>query len=157
MKFTRNILFQFFIDGKVISSGGDLTIVEVGTTATLKWNLTGVPDTVTTVYNIFYYDIKIFESTDSSNTVNKPLAYEPNNNLFEQNKINGILNLNNGNGTLIVTISNVQYKESGVFSFGFQSFVGIKEDVNITLDVQGCFLKCYYFVAPHFLLLNIMY
>ena len=139
MKFTRNILFQFFIDGKVISSGGDLTIVEVGTTATLKWNLIGVPDTVTTVYNIFYYDIKIFESTDSSNTVNKALAYEPNNNPFEQNKINGTLNLNNGNGTLIVTISNVQYNESGVFSFGFQSFVGIKEDVNITLDVQGWF------------------
>ena len=139
MKFTRNILFQFFIDGKVISSGGDLTIVEVGTTATLKWNLIGVPDTVTTVYNIFYYDIKIFESTDSSNTVNKALAYEPNNNPFEQNKINGTLNLNNGNGTLIGTISNVQYKESGVFSFGFQSFVGIKEDVNITLDVQGGF------------------
>ena len=99
---------------------------------------------VTTVYNIFYYDIKIFQHNDQKNTVNKALAYAPDNNPFEQNKINGTLNLNNGNGTLIVTISNVQYKKSGVFSFDFQSFVGIKEDVNITLNVQGRLFVIYF-------------
>ena len=61
------------------------------------------------------------------------MNYNTNNNPFEENRLKGNLNLNNGNGTLSVEISNIQYNESGVFTLEIFK----TEKLNVILDVQG--------------------
>ena len=141
----KKFLNSFIIDCAIISNNGDETpkIFEVGTTAILKWNLNGVPRE-RAYYAIYHYKnnekIKILEKGLDSNTDDKPMSYdENNNNPFEKNKLNGHLNLTNGNGDLNVMISNVQYNQSGVFILDIVVIQNpiIKEEANSTFDVQG--------------------
>ena len=118
-----------------------MKIFEIGTTATLQWNLNGVPDG-STIYNVFYYinkkKIQIFNRGLLTNTYDKSLSVEENNQ-FDRNRLGGHLKLSNGNGKLTVTLLNVQYNESGVFMLDM-TVVGtpnIQEKSNSTLDVQG--------------------
>ena len=136
-----------FSDCKIISKNGvGQRIFEVGTTATLQWNLNGVSNGLT-AYQVFYYNnknkIQILSATPAKNNLDRSMNYVPNNNPFEENRINGHLKLSNGNGKLTFTLSNIQYDESGVFSFDFTPATEIinKASVNLTLDVQGVLLK----------------
>ena len=135
--------FNFIIGETVVQNEGDLKVFEIGNNVTLRWNLVGVPYG-TSIYNIFYYrnDKKnqILSTSSRFSTVNSILNYTLNNNLFEQNRISGNLNLNNGKGTLTINISNVQYNESGVFSLELDSYAGDNTTSNITLDVQSKFI-----------------
>ena len=138
-------LFNFIIGGTVVSNEGDLKVFEIGSNATLRWNLIGVPYG-TSIYNIFYYKNdkknRILSTSSRFSTESRILNYTlNNNNSFEWNRISGNLNLNNGNGTLTINILNVQSNESGVFSLEFESsLAGDNATSNITLDVQSKFL-----------------
>ena len=113
---------------------------EIDSSATLRWNLFGFPD-VYIIYRIAYYKNnkrEILLSTIRNIKVNQALNYNPNNNPFERKRISGNLHLNNGNGTLTIILSNVQYNESGVFSLEIISLAARYGEVNnITLDVQS--------------------
>ena len=140
-----NLVYKlYFIGGKVVSNKGNSKAFEVGSNATLRWNLIGVPSRKS-IYEIFYYKDdkknRILSTSSRFSTENRILDYNLNNNPFEWNKISGNLNLNNGNGTLSINISNVQYNESGVFSLEFESLAGYNIKNNITLDVQSKFLS----------------
>ena len=109
----------------------------------MQWNLNGVPDGLS-IYQIFYNfekkKIRFLSSTLSSYTVDLKINFvKIIYNRFEESRINGHLKLINGNGKLTVTISNVQYNESGVFSFDFTSTDDLdkKGNANFVLDVQG--------------------
>ena len=134
--------FDFIIGGTVVQNEGDLKVFEIGSNVTLRWNLVGVPYG-TSIYNIFHYKNSkknlILSTSSLFSTENRILNYTLNNNPFEWNRISGNLNLNNGNGTLAINISNVQYNESGVFSLEFDSYYGDNTTSNITLDVQSKF------------------
>ena len=120
----------------MISTDEPSKIVEVDTTATLKWNLNGVPngqEVFSILYNKDNKEIQILIVTINSNTENTKLGYAPNNNPFEQNRLNGDVSLNNGKGTVIVTISKIQYNESGAFILDIFK----TENLNVTVDVQG--------------------
>ena len=67
------------------------------------------------------------------------LKYVSNNNPFDQNRISGKLNLHNGNGTLKVELSNVQYDDSGVFEMDLiiDKIQDVQQVANITLDIEG--------------------
>ena len=117
---------------------------EIGSNVTLRWNLVGVPYG-TLIYNIFYYKNdkknRILSTSSRFSTENRILNYTLKNNPFDWNRIAGNFNLNNGNGTLTINISNVQYNESGVFSLEFESsLAGDNATSNITLDVQSKFI-----------------
>ena len=137
--------FNFIIGGTVVQNEGDLKVFEIGSNATLRWNLIGVPYG-TSIYNIFYYknDKKnlILSTSSRFSTENSILNYTLNNNPFDWNRISGNLNLNNGNGTLTINILNVQSNESGVFSLEFESSLAWNNATsNITLDVQSKFIS----------------
>ena len=135
--------FNFIIGGTVVQNEGDLKVFEIGSNVTLRWNLVGVPYG-TSIYNIFYYrnDKKnqILSTSSRFSTESRILNYTLNNNPFDWNRISGALILNNGNGTLTINISNVQYNESGVFSLELDSYAGDNTTSNITLDVQSKFI-----------------
>ena len=135
-------LFNFIIGGTVVSNEGDLKVFEIGSNATLRWNLIGVPYG-RSIYNIFYYKNdkknRILSTSSRFSTESRILDYNLNNNPFDWNRITGNLNLNNGNGTLSINISNVQSNESGVFSLELDSYAGDNATSNITLDVQSKF------------------
>ena len=135
LQYFRN--FFLLTDGDIISTDEASKIVEVDTTATLKWNLNGVLNE-REIYSILYNkdnkEITILSViTISSNTLNVKLDYSSNNNPFEENRLKGNVNLNNGNGTVIVEISKIQYDESGVFTLEIFK----TEKLNATIDVQG--------------------
>ena len=95
-------------------------------------------------YNIFYYkNNKKSQILSGIHRVIHILNYNQHNNLFEQNRISGNLIVRNGNVTLTINLSNVQYNESGVFSLEFASLVGVWDNAknNITVDVQSKFLS----------------
>ena len=143
----RQIILPYIDCETIISSfGKDSKIIDVNTTATLKWNLNGVPSNATSGYNVYKFknDDKIRILTlipVFNNTVSNSLDYfKSHHNPFQENRIRGHLNLTNGNGTLIVKLLNAQYNESGVFSFEYHWFNGGKrEEINSTLDVQCLF------------------
>ena len=122
-----------------------MKVFEIGSNATLRWNLIGVPYG-TSIYNIFYYKNdkknRILSTSSRFSTESRILDYNLNNNTFEWNRISGNLHLNNGNGTLTINILNVQYNESGVFSLELDSYAGDNTTSNITLDVQSKFFIC---------------
>ena len=137
--------FNFIIGGTVVQNEGDLKVFEIGSNATLRWNLIGVPYG-TSIYNIFYYQKykknRILSTSSRFSTENRILNYTLNNNPFDWNRIAGNLNLNNGNGTLTINILNVQSNESGVFSLEFESSLAWNNATsNITLDVQSKFIS----------------
>ena len=138
--------FNLIIGGTVVSNEGDSKVFEIGSNVTLRWNLIGVPYG-TSIYNIVHYknDNKnlILSTSSLFSTENRILDYTLNNNPFEWNRISGNLHLYNGNGTLTINISNVQYNESGVFSLEFDSYAGDNATSNINLDVQSKFFICY--------------
>ena len=121
-------------------------VIEIGSNVTLRWNLNGVPYG-TSIYNIFHYKNgkknRILSTSSRFSTENRFLNYNQHNiNPFEENRIVGKLNLNNGNGTLTINISNVQYNESSVFSLEFESsLAGDNATSNITLNVQSKFFS----------------
>ena len=129
-------LFSILTDSNIISIDEASKIVEVDTTATLKWNLNGVSDGRESLSIIYIKDnkeIQILSISISSNTENLKMDYASNNNPFEQNRLKGDLSLTNGNGALTVEISNIQYDESGVFILEIFK----TEKLNVTVDVQG--------------------
>ena len=104
----------------------------------MKWKLQNVP-IGRSFYDIYFFingdKLRLLYSYPERNSVNKSLAYYykdavPNNNIFVDKRIRGYLELNNGNGTLIVTISNVQYNESGLFRF---EYIGSVSYTHLTL------------------------
>ena len=106
----------------------------------MKWDLNGVPGG-TTNYLIYYIKggnkDKILSYISDTNTTDRVMDISTNNNPFE-NRISGNLNLTNGNRTLTVTLSDVQYVESGLYNLDIQTFPGsIRENVDSILDVQG--------------------
>ena len=134
--------FYFFTDGDIISKIEGVKITEVNKTASLKWNLNGVPDG-TTVYKMFYIKDErkdeILSYTPTTNTINSPLNPIVNKKIFK-NRMSGNLSLTNGDGAVTFTLSDVQYDESGVFNLDIQVFTGgIQENVSSTLDVQGMY------------------
>ena len=151
------VLFFLSTDGGIISNfEEDSKIIEVNTKTTLKWKLQNVP-IGRSFYDIYFFingdKLRLLYSYPERNSVNKSLAYYykdavPNNNIFVDKRIRGYLELNNGNGTLIVTISNVQYNESGLFRFEYIGFIGgiidestiIREKIDLALVVQGIFI-----------------
>ena len=140
-----NLVYKlYFIGGKVVSNEGNSKVFEIGSNATLRWNLIGVPSR-TSIYEIFYYKNdkknRILSTSSRFSTESRILDYNLNNNPFEWNRVSGNLNLNNGNGTLTINILNVQSNESGVFSLEFTSSAGYNVKNNITLDVQSKFLS----------------
>ena len=138
------ILFSFcYTDSGIISNRDEeLKIVEVNSTASLKWNLHGIPNG--RIFYLIYYNKtgkmhSLLYAGLRSNNSDYIMIYNRNNNSpFSRSRINGYLKLNNGNGTLTVTISNVQYRESGVFTLEILIIDGlIEEEANSTLDVRG--------------------
>uniref|UniRef100_A0A7M5V3N4 Uncharacterized protein n=1 Tax=Clytia hemisphaerica TaxID=252671 RepID=A0A7M5V3N4_9CNID len=79
-------------------------------------------------------------------TLNISLKPQDENNPFES-RILGFLDLNNGNGSLSIELQNVEYEDSGNFTFEFTSTIrdpltAIGDKVDIALDVQGGPSKC---------------
>ena len=170
------VLFFLSTDGGIISNfEEDSKIIEVNTKTTLKWKLQNVP-IGRSFYDIYFFingdKLRLLYSYPERNSVNKSLAYYykdavPNNNIFVDKRIRGYLELNNGNGTLIVTISNVQYNESGLFRFEYIGFIGgiidestlIREKIDLTLVVQGIFIYIilskfdFYFLSKNVLII----
>ena len=133
----------FFTDCAIIAKvGGALKIFEVGTTATLKWNLNGVLDG-TTIYQISYSrngsEFRLLTDTPDKASLDISMNYVTENNPIDKNRISSNLKLIDGNGTLTVTLSNIQYNESGVFKLQFTPINDFtnKASVNSTLDVRG--------------------
>ena len=112
-------------------------IFEVGTNAKLQWNLTGVPNEKN-IFNIIFTNkdnkevtvayIQIYSHTDSIK-----LTYYKNNNPFDKSRVDGYLNLIDGNGTVTFELKNIQYNESGVFYLEIFK----NEKLGVTVDVQG--------------------
>ena len=106
----------------------------------MKWNLTGIQNEFE-VFNIVYTkdktnkQIKISGEQIDSHNEKTTLGYEPNRNPFDQNRINGSLNIINGNGTVIFELKNLQYDEDGVFTL--KSCVIVKDEFGISVKVQG--------------------
>uniref|UniRef100_A0A7M5UJR7 Ig-like domain-containing protein n=1 Tax=Clytia hemisphaerica TaxID=252671 RepID=A0A7M5UJR7_9CNID len=129
----------------VTRDGDDTQIFELNTTATLKWNLNGViDDSLATTYNVHFNDGEktLLQTSDTSNTFTGTmfLANDPFN-----GRVSGTVTLNNGNGVVSVELQNVEYEDSGNFTFEFFSAViGLQtiENVDVTLDVQGGPSKC---------------
>ena len=170
------VLFFLSTDGGIISNfEEDSKIIEVNTKTTLKWKLQNVP-IGRSFYDIYFFingdKLRLLYSYPNKNSVNESLYnyYEsvvPNNNIFVEKRLRGHLELNNGNGTLIVTISNVQYNESGLFRFEYIGFFGgiidestiIREKIDLALVVQGIFIYIilskfnFYFLSKNVLII----
>ena len=93
------------------------------------------------VLNILYTkdktnkEIIIANTQITSHNETTTLNYEPINNPFDQNRIKGLLNLVNGNGTVIFELKNLQYDEDGVFTL--KSCVIVKDEFGISVKFQG--------------------
>ena len=129
----------FFSDCNIVSSDGKTSqIFEVGTTATLEWNLFNFPndfEIVHIVYTKTNKQIKIAGVDIYSKNETQLLDYSQNSNPFDRNRIKGSLNLVNGNGTLIFELKNLQYDEDGVFTL--KSRIKVKDEFGISVKVQG--------------------
>uniref|UniRef100_A0A7M5V1I9 Ig-like domain-containing protein n=1 Tax=Clytia hemisphaerica TaxID=252671 RepID=A0A7M5V1I9_9CNID len=131
----------------VTRNGDDTQIFKLNSTATLKWNLNGVlDDSLATLYSVYYNQNKnvFLRTSDTSNNLTKSLTVEKNDPF--NGRVSGTITLNNGTGVLSVELKNVEYEDSGNFTFEFVSTVldslPTQEKVDITLDVQSGPSKC---------------
>ena len=132
------------LDCAIVSIDGPQTqIFELNTTATLKWNLNGVVKADKNQYNVHYNQSSkdFMQLADNAETLNEELLKKGV--VRFKDRVSGVLILNEGNGSLSVTLQNVEYEDSGNFSLNIFSYTNgnpptvINEHVDITLDVQG--------------------
>jgi len=148
---TFSLLLLAYIECAIVTrDDADTQISKLNSTATLKWNLNGVVDeSVATLYKVYYNQDKkdFLQQSINSNTLNTTLNVQQGNDPFN-GRVSGAITLNNGTGVLSVELKNVEYEDSGNFTFEFVSTISInpptiiQEKVDITLDVQGGPLKC---------------
>uniref|UniRef100_A0A7M5UN65 Uncharacterized protein n=1 Tax=Clytia hemisphaerica TaxID=252671 RepID=A0A7M5UN65_9CNID len=141
------LLFLYLSECAIVTRNGDDTqIFELNTTATLKWNLKGVLDkSFATTYLVHYNHAQnpFLGESYNSNTFTGTMVLV--NDDFN-GRVSGTITVNNGTGVLSVELQNVEYEDSGNFTFEFVSTVlgslPTQEKVDITLDVQGGPSKC---------------
>ena len=83
----------------------------------------------------------VMQVVDNAETLNEDFLIKDD--VRFKGRVSGVLILNEGNGSLSVTLQNVEYEDSGNFSLNIFSYTNgnpptvINEHVDITLDVQG--------------------
>ena len=132
------------LDCAIVSIDGPQTqVFELNTTVTLKWKLNGVVTVDTNQYSVRYNQSSkdVMQVVDNAETLNEDFLIKDD--VRFKGRVSGVLILNEGNGSLSVTLQNVEYEDSGNFSLNIFSYTNgnpptvINEHVDITLDVQG--------------------
>ena len=100
----------------------------------MEWNLNGISDK-TEFYSILYNGITIANAKTTTHDETTPLVYFQKDNPFSQDRINGSLNLINGNGTVIFKLKDLRYDEDGVFEL--EIFITSNEKLGVSVKVQG--------------------
>ena len=98
--------------------------------------MTGVPngeESFNIRYNNSESEFKIVTAQIDTYNYNGKLDYASNNNLFDEDRINGSMNLVNGNGAATFELKNIQYDESGLFILNIVKV----EKLGIAVEVHG--------------------
>ena len=88
--------------------------IELGNNLKLKWNLNSIQKNDELI--VGYLGNKsqiILRKTNTSYNESVKMSYHGTRDDPKQNRINGYLNLVNGNGSLTLNLKNIQYNESG--------------------------------------------